>query len=86
MTVKLNAVPTIALAGADTEKCVAGGGGATVMVAEPVMLAVTVSVAVTVWLGAVLRVMENVPPPLVNWELPGKTAAPSLLLKWTVPV
>ena len=51
----------------------------------PVMVLVAVSVAVTVWLPAVLSVTLNVPVPLVSVALAGRLAAPSLLVKWTVP-
>jgi hypothetical protein len=51
----------------------------------PAIDAVTISVAVTVWLPAVFKVAENVPAPLVNTEFAGNTAAPSLLVKCTVP-
>jgi hypothetical protein len=43
----------------------------------PVIDAVTVSVAVIVWLPAVLSVTENVPMPLVSVLLAGRIAAPS---------
>jgi hypothetical protein len=51
----------------------------------PVTAPLTVSVAVIVWLPAVLSVALNVPAPLVNVALAGRTAAASLLVKWTVP-
>jgi hypothetical protein len=51
----------------------------------PVIEPVTVSVAVIDWLPTVFSVAENVPAPLANVELAGKIAAPSLLVKWTVP-
>ena len=40
----------------------------------PVVVAVTVSVALMVWLPAVFSVAENVPDPLVNVEFAGKVA------------
>lgn len=52
----------------------------------PVIDAVTVSVAVIVCAPAVFNVTENMPTPLVSVEFAGNTAAPSLLVKWTVPV
>jgi hypothetical protein len=52
----------------------------------PAIDAVTVSVAVTVCAPAVFKVTENVPTPFVSIEFAGSTAAPSLLVKWTVPV
>ena len=54
--------------------------------AGPVIELVTVSVAVIVWLPAVLSVALKVPVPLVKVLLAGRTAAPSVLVKWTVPV
>ena len=52
----------------------------------PVILLETVSVAVMVWLPAVLSVILNVPTPLVSVEVLGSTAWPSLLVKWMVPL
>ena len=64
----------------DTEVVVLAG--LTVMVAEvPVIVFVTVSVAVMVSLAAVFSVAENVPTPLVNVELAGSVAVPSVLVK-----
>ena len=51
----------------------------------PVIDPLTVSVAVMVRLPAVLKVAENVPEPLLSVELAGSTAAPSVLVKCTVP-
>ena len=51
----------------------------------PVIEEFTVSVAVMVWFPAVFSVAENVPTPLVNVELAGNVAEPSLLVKCTVP-
>src|SRR5438105_4904851 len=51
----------------------------------PVIDAATVSVAVMVWLPAVSRVADKVPTPLVRVELAGRTAAPSVDVKWTAP-
>ena len=52
------------------------------------MLAVSelfeVSVAVSVWLPVVFNVTLNVPVPPLRFELAGRTAAGSLLLKRTV--
>ena len=52
----------------------------------PVIELFAVSVAVTVWLPAVFSVTLNEPTPFVNVELAGRTAAASLLAKWTVPL
>jgi len=57
----------------------------TTMVPEFPVRLLGVSVAVMVWLPAVCRVAENVPTPLVNVELAGSVAEPSLLVKCTVP-
>jgi hypothetical protein len=64
-----------------------GGGGAGSAIAPegPAIDGAAVSVAVMVWLPAVLSVAENVPAPLVNVELAGSEAAASVLVKWTVP-
>ena len=51
----------------------------------PVIELVAVSVAVIVWLPAVFSVALKVPVPLVSVLLAGRTAWPSLLVKWTVP-
>ena len=51
----------------------------------PVSELLAVSVALIVWLPAVFSVTLNVPVPLVSVVLPGKTAAASVLVKWTVP-
>ena len=83
VTVTLNGVPDVAVAGAETEKCVAAD---TLIGPDvPVMVDVTVSVAATVCEPAVLSVAENVPTPLVSTEFAGSTAAPSELVKCTVP-
>jgi hypothetical protein len=61
-------------------------GGATVSEFEvPVMAALTVSVAVMVWLPAVPKVSLKVPVPLVSVMLDGSTAWPSVEVKCTVP-
>ena len=49
------------------------------------MLEVTVSVAVMLWTPDVFNVALNEPTPLVNLELAGRLAWPSLLVKCTVP-
>ena len=51
----------------------------------PVIEALPLSVAVIVWLPAVFKVALNVPAPFVTVLLFGNVAAPSLLVKWTVP-
>ena len=58
----------------------------TVMVLEvPVIEAVTVSVAVIVCGPAVFNVAWKFPTPLVSVALAGRVAAPSVLVKCTVP-
>jgi len=65
---------------------VVGAPGLTAMVPEvPVIVVVTVSVAVIVWLPAVFSVAVKVPAPLVSVEFAGSTAEPSVLVKPTVP-
>ena len=60
--------------------------GLTVTVPEmPLIVAVTVSVAVMVWLPALFRVAGKVPVPLVRAALAGSTAAVSEPVKWSVP-
>ena len=86
VTVKLNEVPAVAVAGADTTKCVAAAALTVMALEVPVIELVTVSVAVRVWLPRVLRVAENVPVPPVSVEFAGKVAAPSVLVKCTVPL
>ena len=62
------------------------GPGVTVTAPEiPVMLAVTVSVALRVRVPAVFRVAGKVPVPPVSVALAGRTAAVSELVKWSVP-
>ena len=86
VTVKLKAVPAVALAGALTAKCVAAAAFTAMVLLVPVIDEVVVSVAVSVWLPAVFKVAVKVPTPLVSVEFAGSTAWPSLLVKWTVPV
>ena len=84
VTVKENVEPAIAVFGTGTAKCEAAAG-LTTIVPIPAIDAVTVSAAVIVWLPAVFSVAEKVPTPFVNVEFTGNVAAPSLLVKWTVP-
>ena len=85
VTVRLNALPAVALAGALTVKWVAAAALTAMLLLVPVMLLVTVSVAVTVWLAAVFKVALKVPAPLLRVLLAGREALPSLLVKWSVP-
>ena len=82
----MNAVAAVAVAGAETVKCVAAAELTVIVFEVPVMEGVSVSFAVRVWLPAVLSVAEKVPMPLVNVESAGRVAAPSVLVKCTVPV
>ena len=81
----MNAVPAVAVAGALTTKCVAAAALTAIVPEVPVIVEVTVSVAVIVWLPAVLSVAEKVPVPLVSAEFAGGTAEPSVLVKPTIP-
>ena len=85
VTVKLKEVPAGVLLGALTMKCVAAVVETKMFPVWPVMLLVTVSVAVIVWLPGVCSVALKVPVPLVSVLSAGNVAAPSLLVKWTVP-
>ena len=67
------------------EKCEAAAGLTLTAPVVRVIAAFTVSVAVIVWLPAAFSVTLNVPTPLVNVLFVGRTAAASLLVKWTVP-
>jgi hypothetical protein len=81
-----NAIPAVADAGALTLKCVTAAALTAIGPLVPVIDAVTVSVAVIVWLPAVSSVALNVPTPLVSVEFAGNTAAPSELVKCTIPL
>ena len=85
VTVKVKAVPAVALLGAPTLKCVAAAAPTRIALLVPVMELVTVSVAVMVWLPAVRKVALKLAVPLVKVLLAGKVALPSLLVKCTVP-
>jgi hypothetical protein len=87
VTVKMNAVPAVAEAGADTLKCVAAAALTTMLLLVPVIDDATVSVTVIVWVPAVTSVAENVPTPFVNVESAGNTvpAPASVVVKCTVP-
>ena len=64
----------------------AAAAGLTVMLElVPVIVLVTVSVAVTVQVPTVLSVTEKELVPLARVALAGRTAAPSVEVKWTVP-
>ena len=82
---KREGVPAVALAGALTTKVRGRRGVDGTIAAGAGDRLVTVSVAVIVWLPAVISVTLKVPAPLVSVALAGSTAAASLLVKWTVP-
>jgi hypothetical protein len=85
VTVTLKAVPAVSGVAAVTLKCVAVPVLTTIAPEVPVIDEVTVSVAVMVWLPAVFSVAVNVLVPLVSVLFAGSVAAPSLLVKCTVP-
>ena len=85
VTVRLKALPAVAVAGALIVKCVAVAALTVIVPVVPVMEVVTVSVAVRVWLPAVFKVALKVPAPLVSVLLPGRLAWPSVLVNYTVP-
>ena len=86
VTVKLLAVPAVIGEAYPATISVLAAPGITVIPdCVPVIVAVTVSVAVIVWLPAVFSVAEKVPVPLVSVEFAGSVAEPSLLVKCTVP-
>ena len=89
VAVKVMVVPRVCggVLSAATEMRRAGGGCIRVMaLLVPVMLALPVSVAVSVRLPIVRSVAEKMPTPFVSRAFPGRLAAPSLLVKCTVPL
>jgi hypothetical protein len=85
VTVNVNEDPAVAVAGAETLKRAAGPGPTVIEPDVPVIDEVTVSVAVIVCDPAVFRVVLNEPVPDVRGESAGRTAAPSVDVKCTVP-
>jgi hypothetical protein len=85
VTVTLIATPAVAEAGALTSYWVADPAMTKTLPDVPVMSAVVVSVAVTVWLPAVFRVNWNIPVPFDRTESAGRLAAASELVKCTMP-
>src|SRR5215469_4799596 len=80
-------VPSVGDSGVTAMDVKVGPIPATVIVPDvPVIVAVTISVAVIVCAPAVFNVAEKVPTPFVSVELAGSVAAASLLVKCTVPV
>ena len=78
-------MPAVAEAGAATVKWVAAAGATVTAPEVPVIVAVTVSVAVMVRLPAVFKVARKVPAPPVSVASTGSKAAGSELVKCTVP-
>ena len=76
----------VALAGAEMTNCEAAAAVTLTAPLAPVSELLEVSVAVIVWLAAVLKVIWNVAVPLIKVALAGKTAAGSVLVIWTVPL
>jgi hypothetical protein len=68
-TVKVKLLPATVAAGALTIKCDAAAALTAIALLAPVMLLVVLSVAVSVWLPAVVKVTLNVPTPLVRVTL-----------------
>jgi hypothetical protein len=86
VTVKANLAPAVAAAGALMIKCVPTAALTVIGPLWPVMDVVTESVAVKVWVPAVLRIAAKKPMPLLRVEFAGRPARESLLVKFTVPV
>ena len=63
----------------------AGVAVTTIALEVPVMEGVTVSVADTVWLPAVSKVIRKFADPVCSVVLAGKMAVPSELVMWIVP-
>jgi hypothetical protein len=81
--------PTLTLLLLATVTVVTVAGPTAMLLAAPAMLALLVSVAVSVWVPGVLKVTVTVFTPLsaaMNVVSGGKIACGSLLVKWTVPV
>ena len=89
VTVTLTAVPAVAVVGALTANLApveVMPAGLTVTLPEvPVVATVVVSFTVTVFVPAVLSVTAKVPVPPTSVASAGRTAAPSVEVKCTVP-
>jgi len=83
--VKLNALPVVAEAGAETVKWVAAPALTVMEFDVPVIEAFSASVPVMIRLPAVASVADNVLVPFVNVVFAGNVAAPSLEVKCTTP-
>jgi hypothetical protein len=86
VTVKLNAVFGLALAGALTVKCVADAAPTLIALLVPLIDVLALSVPVIVCWPAVFIVALKVPTPLVNAVSAGNPACRSVVVKWIVPV
>ena len=86
VTVKLNGEPTVEVGGAERDSLVAVAGLTPIAFEVPVIDEAAASVAVMVRVPAVLSVAETTPMPPTSVESTGSAAAPSVLVKWTVPV
>jgi hypothetical protein len=82
VAVKMKGTPAVAEAGAETVKCVAAAGEMLIAPEVPVM---GPSVALIVCEAAVRRVALKLPVPLVRELSAASVAAPSVLVKCTVP-
>jgi len=85
VTVMLRGTPAVPVPGALTEKWVVALVATATALDMPVMVPVTVSVAVMVWVPGVCKVTESVAVPAVSVVLAGRVALPSVEVKCTVP-
>ncbi len=86
VTVRVNCTPGEMPPGAETASLATAAGPTVILPEVPVIVLVTVSVAVIVRVPAVFSVALKVPWPLVSVEFAGRTAEPSVLVKCTVPL
>jgi hypothetical protein len=85
LTARLNATAAVAGLDAPTEKCVTGTAMEMTLLV-PAIVEFATSATVMVWLPLIRSVAWKMPKPLVSVALAGRVAAPSVLLKCTVPV
>ena len=85
VTLKAKPAPAVAAAGAPTAKWAVAAGLTVIGPLAPLILLVAWSVAVSVWLPAVVKVALNAPTPALSVLLAGREAWASLLVKVTVP-
>jgi hypothetical protein len=81
--VKVPAVPTLNVV--LFPLVMAGATPTSMVLLVPVTAALTVSVAVMVWLPDVFKVALNIPAPLASVLFAGKTAEAAVVVKWIVP-